>query len=599
MKSFENQIDSNSSTQNINNLNICKLNFKDNIKETKDLKNSRIEQTLSLRKKKMNDYLTEKRKKQMNQIKDDDVYINIEMAKLSIPAMLLTEFDVYDEKLSLIHQFFNDDFSSLKGTEFNSDSVKLYSLYQLIKLSFEENDQIFNERFQKNLTEVFLDIIKIINESKSKKVLFGCTAALANILYVSSILSEEIRKINGIWKRFQEISELKNSELNDNILKIMTNIYVNIPNVGKEYILSNYSRYTKQIFSNFLKQFFNESNSDKINLDLFDSGFILIKRLIKNENSDVKKENDIDVVVKLKYLYSDLTKIFITFISWIINGINIEINPKIYNSILILLQIFTSIAKYGNEDTYEMKEFQDDYFVTSFCSLLRIFILNKNKELETEITLKVLNEIYSFLSILFSFNSEITEIYCKNKIIILTEELIKIIGLNDEELFYQIIFFLSNYGENPKRCSDIFRNNTLLISIKEYANKIINDQSKSNNLFFLIENGFNTGDINCKEIIINDFTYFIKERIKVLSDLTNNDKYASHFNKKCQLLLAFLMFLENNIGKYSKIIDNIIFFLQRDNFEEYLIKVQTNSKNYNQEIIGCLLSKLKTKPKEI
>ena len=28
-------------------------------------------------------------------------------------------------------------------------------------------------------------------------------------------------------------------------------------------------------------------------------------------------------------------------------------------------------------------------------------------------------------------------------------------------------------------------------------------------------------------------------------------------------------------------------------------KNQTNSKNYNQEIIGCLLSKLKTKPKDI
>jgi hypothetical protein len=47
MKSLENQINSNSSTQKINNLNICKLNFKDIIKETKDLKNSRIEQTLS------------------------------------------------------------------------------------------------------------------------------------------------------------------------------------------------------------------------------------------------------------------------------------------------------------------------------------------------------------------------------------------------------------------------------------------------------------------------------------------------------------------------------------------------------------------------
>ena len=67
-------------------------------------------------------------------------------------------------------------------------------------------------------------------------------------------------KIDGIWKRFQEISELNNSELNDNIMKIMINIYVSIPNVGKEYILSNYSRYTKQILINYLKVFDNNLN---------------------------------------------------------------------------------------------------------------------------------------------------------------------------------------------------------------------------------------------------------------------------------------------------------------------------------------------------
>ena len=214
-------------------------NTEENIE--KELKNARIETILSLRKKNLNDYILEKRKKYWNQIIDVDVYINIDLVKLTVPSLLIEEFDIYEEKLSVCHQFFNDDFTLLHGMDYNPDSVKLFILYKLIKLTYEgdKNDIIYEDKFEGNLREVFYDLIKIINESKNIKILFGVTTVLVNFLFSSRKLNIEFRKLNGIWKRFQEISELKNSEINDNIIKIMINIYVELPLVGKEYIELN------------------------------------------------------------------------------------------------------------------------------------------------------------------------------------------------------------------------------------------------------------------------------------------------------------------------------------------------------------------------
>ena len=92
---------------------------------------------------------------------------------------------------------------------------------------------------------------------------------------------------------------------------------------------------------------------------------------------------------------------------------------SIYDIIYQLLQTFSLIAEYADEETYEMKEFQDTYFVTSLLSLLRIFILNKNKELEMKNTMNILKEIFDFLGKLFTLNSSKTDIYTKNKIIII------------------------------------------------------------------------------------------------------------------------------------------------------------------------------------
>ena len=588
----EEQIISHSNEKNIDNkfINTTSKEIEEDIKE---LKNSRLEKTLSLRKKKLDDYILEKRKKYKNEIYDDDVFVNIDIIKIKVPPMLIEEFDTYEEKLSVIHQFLSDDFTLLHGMDFHPDSVKLYMLYKLNNFIFDENPEFFDDKNRENMKAVFYDIIKIINESKSTKVLFETTAILVNLFYSSDFFVEEFKNLHDIWKRFQEISELKNSEINDNILKIMINYHCNIPNAGKEYILSNYSRYTKQILSNFMKGFDNEIKKEKININLFESGIILIKRLIKEENKDSNKENNFDVVVKLKYLYNDLIKIFNTCISWIINKLIIQMTSSIYDIIYQLIQTFSLIAENADEETYEMKEFQDTYFVTSLLSLLRIFILNKNKELEMKNTMNILTEIYDFLGKLFTLNSSKTEIYSKNKIIIITEELIKKIGLNNEKLIFKIIFFFSNYVDNESRTSEIFENNYLLLLLKEYSNLNINDQNKTNNLFYILDNAFNNGDRKCKEIIINNFTYFLKERIKILSDFVIKNKYVKHFNDNCKLLLSFIVYLEIDLEKYSSILANLVFFLQNSNLDECLAKVTLNSKNYEPDIVENLLMRLK------
>ena len=588
----EEQIISHSNEKNIDNkfINTTSKEIEEDIKE---LKNSRLEKTLSLRKKKLDDYILEKRKKYMNEIYDDDVFINIDIIKIKVPPMLIEEFDTYEEKLSVIHQFLSDDFTLLHGMDFHPDSVKLYMLYKLNNFIFDENPEFFDDKNRENMKAVFYDIIKIINESKSTKVLFETTAILVNLFYSSDFFVEEFKNLHDIWKRFQEISELKNSEINDNILKIMINYHCNIPNAGKEYILSNYSRYTKQILSNFMKGFDNEIKKEKFNINLFESGIILIKRLINEENKKSKEEKNFDVVVKLKYLYNDLIKIFNTCVSWIINKLIVQMTSSIYDIIYQLLQTFSLIAEYADEETYEMKEFQDEYFVTSLLSLLRIFILNKNKELEMKNTMNILKEIFDFLGKLFTLNSSKTDIYTKNKIIIITEELIKKIGLNNETLIFKIIFFFSNYVDNESRVSEIFENNYLLLLLKEYSNNNINDHNRCNNLFYILDNAFNYGDRNCKEIIINNFTYFLKERIKILSDFVIKNKYVEHFNYNCKLLLSFIVYLEIDLEKYSSILTNLVFFLQNSNLDECLAKVTLNSKNYDHDIVENLLMRLK------
>ena len=567
---------------------------KESIQEKNELQNSRLERIITLRKRRLNDYLTEKRKKYINQTTDNDIYINIDYILKNIPPLLLADFDLYEDKLSVIHDFLSNNFTLLHGMDFNPDNVKLFIIYKLNEYTYENNDELLNKKNEEKLNVVFYDIIKIMNETKNIKVLYCVTTILLNILYDSKVLCTQFMKINNIWKRLQDISEIKNPDLNDNIIIILFNIYSNNPGVGKEYIISNYSIYIKQILINFLKLFDNEIKKNNIELELFMNGITLFKKLINNENKNNNKNNNFDVIVEMKGFYKDLSKIFSTLISWLLSEIKITNDNNIFRFILNLLECFNAIIGNADEETYDMNEFLDNDFVSSFFNLIKMIILNKNKELENGIILDILVEIYNFLSLIFSLESKKSEIYFQNKIIILTEELIKKIGLKNKKLFCKILFFLSNYVDKEERCVEIFKNNFLLTNIIENAYNNITDESMSNHLYYLLDNGFLFSDSNCKEIIINNFTSFLIERIKFLCEYVIKDQYISRFNKTCQLLSYFIVFLEIEPEKYAEILKYLIIFIQKSNLEVFLMNIQTNAKNYDQNIITELLSRIKS-----
>jgi hypothetical protein len=567
---------------------------KESIQEKNELQNSRLERIITLRKRRLNDYLTEKRKKYINQTTDNDIYINIDYILKNIPPLLLADFDLCEDKLSVIHDFLSNNFTLLHGMDFNPDNVKLFIIYKLNEYTYENNDELLNKKNEEKLNVVFYDIIKIMNETKNIKVLYCVTTILLNILYDSKVLCTQFMKINNIWKRLQDISEIKNPDLNDNIIIILFNIYSNNPGVGKEYIISNYSIYIKQILINFLKLFDNEIKKNNIELELFMNGITLFKKLINNENKDNNKNNNFDVIVEMKGFYKDLSKIFSTLISWLLSEIKITNDNNIFRFIINLLECFNAIIGNADEETYDMNEFLDNDFVSSFFNLIKMIILNKNKELENGIILDILVEIINFLSLIFSLESKKSEIYSQNKIIILTEELIKKIGLKNKKLFCKILFFLSNYVDKEERCVEIFKNNFLLTNIIENTYNNITDESMSNHLYYLLDNGFLFSDSNCKEIMINNFTSFLIERIKILCEYVIKDQNISRFNKTCQLLSYFIVFLEIEPEKYAEILKYLIIFIQKSNLEVFLMNIQTNAKNYDQNIITELLSRIKS-----
>ena len=156
---------------NINNLKVNEYNqnkFED-LKDKIEIKNSRIETSLSLRKKKLEQYISEKRKKyikEINNIDENGININIEEIIKKIPNLLVEEFDIYEDKLAVCHQFLNNDFTLLHGLDFDPDNVKQFILYKLTNLTYEENAELYEDKSEENLKLVFYDLIKIINSIK-------------------------------------------------------------------------------------------------------------------------------------------------------------------------------------------------------------------------------------------------------------------------------------------------------------------------------------------------------------------------------------------------------------------------------------------------
>ena len=482
--------------------------------------------------------------------------------------------------------------------QFNELCLKEYIIYILIKLSYDENSIIYEKRFEKDLTIVFNDIIKMINEYDNKKFIFGATTILVNFFFHSNSLAEEFRRIN-IWKRLAKISELKNPDINDNILTIMLNLYVTDSNIGKEYILSNYSRYIKQIITNFFETFNNESIKENIELDLYSVGIILIKRLIKNENAIKNKNNDFEIVVKMKYTYEYLAKIFIIASSWIINNVKLPKHDSIFKLISYLMELFSEISTYVNEENYQMQDFRGESFVSSFCSLVKFLILNKEKGVPIEHVLNILSDLYNFIGIFFSIGYEKTEIFREHKILVITEEFINNINDMNKDLANKILFFLSNYSDNEQRAKDIFEESNLIIIIKDYVYKNIIDNKICFNVYCIIENGFKMGGNNCKELIISNFSNFLIQRIKILSeviikDKKVNEKYIEYLINKCNLLLLSITFLRHNSKNNLQLLQNLLEYIKISNIEPFLENIQNKIEDESYcDILDSFLKEIK------
>ena len=588
--SFQNLTDNNNSQNNQ-----IKLNSKEyeNKSEDDNLKNYIIDYSLSLRKKKINELFFSKRLKDVNSVADsndsDFKYIDINKVKSKLPNVLTEEFELYDEKLNVIHQFLVKDYTLLHGMNFDENCLVEYLIYELIDLTHKESDDIYNKKYEKDLILVFEDLIALLKSTKDKKLIYGITTVLINFMYKSDLLINKFREKN-LWNILADISELKIDEINDNIIYILNNIISTVKEIGKEYVFSPYSRYIKQIIINVLKTFILNSSKKNLEFKLYSPTISLIKRLTKIQ------DNNLDVVMKLKQFNEFLTKIFQICSSWILNNDEFQSHEKILKFILQLTELFSIIATYTNNDSYKMQEFRGEAFVVSFCSLLKYLITKKEKKVDEEIIMSVFNEIYNFIGILFyMLTPKETEIYSRQKIIILTEEFLK----NEKisiDLCTKIIFFLSNYSENQERSSEILTNNNIITYLKNFYmknNSLKEDNKFCYNLFYLIGNLFVTCENKQKEQLILTFGSFIVERLKAISSIIinrgPNKRDIDIFIKKCVLLKSFIIFLKDSGLEYLNTLKFYIDYIRISNLEQCLndvkMKIDENLVNQVESLI--------------
>ena len=164
------QSESNAKSNIINNSNINQSGEN----EQNELKNLRIESSLSLRKKKLNQIIFSKRLKQINihnndnESDENNLYVSFKEIEKKVPYAFTSEFDLYEDKSSVIHQILNKDFTILQGLEYDEKSLVQYIIYKLTELSY-YNKEFFKDTNEKDLKLIFYDIIKIINENNEKK----------------------------------------------------------------------------------------------------------------------------------------------------------------------------------------------------------------------------------------------------------------------------------------------------------------------------------------------------------------------------------------------------------------------------------------------
>ena len=515
-------------------------------KKDKQLNIEREEYSLSLRKKKMNNYLMKRREEnlevsQTKKLKKNPYEI--------IPEKLEISDEIRNKKYNSTSSFSDEMYNLLESKNINEIKFAIYHIRnQTLRSEFP-----IEEMYKKNIVDKLM--MTIFNNINKYDIVYEITWALINFcLRINNDNLMIFLTNNPCIQIYIMIFDLKDKSLTENVLWLISNIIIGSDSASENLFFSPIPR-------NYLLQFVENTEISnqitKICIRIFSSlsqfistiySFIQIEGL---ENQLFKKHNDVNVnniQENIIYLEEHLTNIFLKFVN--------------FNDIEIINDSLFGLSNLSNSSNLKIH----DLIYSS--GLIGKIILNQINSSEI-ISHKILELIGNFLS----NYTGIIEPIIQNQMISYIFEFIK--SNNNSDIKRDSFWIISNLLCIP----NINIINVLNSGIIPFViDAIQNSENKVGieGLFIINDIIFNE---NYTETVIN----FIKnyEIIKLLISVIQ--KYYEE-PEALKLILKICLHLFEIGNKYSNLFDGKNIFLeefQRNGGNLYIEKLQ----NYNDKII--------------
>ena len=515
-------------------------------KKDKQLNIEREEYSLSLRKKKMNNYLMKRREEnlevsQTKKLKKNPYEI--------IPEKLEISDEIRNKKYNSTSSFSDGMYNLLESKNINEIKFAIYHIRnQTLRSEFPIDDM-----YKKNIVDKLM--FTLFNNINEYDIVYEITWALINFcLRINNDNLMIFLTNNPCIQIYIMIFDLKDKSLTENVLWLISNIIIGSDSASENLFFSPIPR-------NYLLQFVENTEISnqitKICIRIFSSlsqfistiyRFIQIEGL---ENQLFKKHNDVNVnniQENIIYLEEHLTNIFLKFVN--------------FNDIEIINDSLFGLSNLSNSSNLKIH----DLIYSS--GLIGKIILNQINSSEI-ISHKILELIGNFLS----NYTGIIEPIIQNQMISYIFEFIK--SNNNSDIKRDSFWIISNLLCIP----NINIINVLNSGIIPFViDAIQNSENKVGieGLFIINDIIFNE---NYTETVIN----FIKnyEIIKLLISVIQ--KYYEE-PEALKLILKICLHLFEIGNKYSNLFDGKNIFLeefQRNGGNLYIEKLQ----NYNDKII--------------
>ena len=534
-----------------------------NIKK-EDINIVRQDNKLSLRKNNLQQLLLKKRN-----ITDKNHDIKIEENEIIkyLPLVLITDFDIYDEKLEIIYNFLNKDFSSLKQYNYSEINVIYFCLLKLEDISFDLNFSDISVKNLEYIKSITNSLINEISKTSDIKIIYSITLILLNLCSSKeeNCLIERVINDISFLKKLNEIYDKKIRLINDNIIWLLKNLAISKENFEKIDNTINY----KEILLDYYEYNANNINNKDINYqDLMVNCDLIIKPI----DFDEKIYSE-----KLSFLYPTIIKIFQNISSLIINK---SFKHKFYDVIELLGVIISNlkvIAIASTENSSYINLFFSESFIVSLCSLIKIIIPFVVKG---EITFLFLKELIFIPGSFFTCATlEHFKIYKKEGFIYILEEIMNIENIT-KTLFNQIQFDISNYvAEYINNSIEVTLNSNILVQISNHLNNELNennfiDYKTIEESYYCFFNCFSFGDRKSKKQIIQ-----LYKNIVVYAIVDYCDSKDIFINELCFCVLMVNFLREYSTDGLNELEDLVKLIKQKCPFE----KIEKVENNYNKK----------------